>query len=214
MIKNNFLAGFRKVLPFVLFFIILRFVFDGLSSEIDAFFPRSLTESLNLPDWAIKILGIILMCVLVWVVGLISRQPKVNELSSFWLEPLIYRVPLLNYLYRITNQVANTLELIASFQKVVLVETFPGGYEVGFITGINPEEFCKALRNKELVAVCIPFSPLTSYRVPVVKAEKLKEVNISVSRAITYIVTLGIAGATNQIEKESHFDSEWDFFYF
>ena len=124
------------------------------------------------------------------------------------MEPLIYRVPLLNYLFKITNQVASTLQLIASFQKVVLVETFPGGYELGFVTGINPEEFCEALKCNELVSVCIPFSPLTSYRIAVVKAERLIEVKISVSKAITYIVTLGIAGATNKIIKESRSESE------
>jgi len=217
MIKNNFFAGVRIVLPFVLFFMILRWIFEVLSSGIESILPNSLIEELSLPDLVVKFLGILVVCILVWLVGLISSQPKVNELFSFLLKPIIYRIPLLDSLFKTINQMADTLQLIASFKKVVLVETFSGGYEPGFVTGINPEEFCEALENYDLVSVVIPFAPLTSFRVTLVEAKKLKEVKISVSKAITYIITFGIVGATKKFAKivnESHSESEWDFFNF
>jgi len=215
MIKKNFQAGFKKVLPFMMFFGILKWIFDFLPS-FNILFPKSLIETFSFPDWMVKILGILILLALIAILGFISRQPKVNRYSTILLEPIIYRIPLLNYLYRITNQISDTLELMASFQKVVLVETFPGGYEVGFVTGLSPEEFSKALKTNpdQLITVCISFSPLTSHRIAAVKAERLIEIDISVVKAVTYIITSGIARATSKIIEESHSESGWDFFNF
>lgn len=77
------------------------------------------------------------------------------------------------------------------------------GYEVGFITGENPQGFCEALNEPELVSVVLPFSPLTSYRVLLVRPENIIETNVPVSIAISYIISMGSAGAANQIMKES-----------
>ena len=59
------------------------------------------------------------------------------------------------------------------------------------------------MNESELVSVVLPFSPLTSYRVLLVKPENVIETDVPVSTAISYIISMGAAGATNEILKES-----------
>ena len=213
--KDNFFAGLRTILPFVLFIFILGWVFGtlfGWIENIELLFPERLWESLGLPDIVVKLIGLFLFCVVVLVIGIISKQPRMSKKFKSWLDPIITRIPLLSHLYSITNQVASTLRDTNSFKKVVLVKTFENGYEVGFITGENPQGFCKSLNESELVSVVLPFSPLTSYRILLLSPDDVVETDVPVSVALSYIISMGAAGATTEIIKESHSKLEWDFF--
>lgn len=207
MIKENFFSGLRTILPIILFLIILGWVFGTLFYWIEcveSLFPDKILDNVGLPDIVIKLIGLLLIFIIVWVIGVISKQPRISAKIRSWLEPVIYRVPLLSHLFKITNQVASTLRDTDSFKKVVLVKTFENGYEVGFITGENPQGFCESLKESELISVVLPFSPLTSYRVLIVKPENVIETEVPVSTAISYIISMGAAGATNQIVNESY----------
>ena len=206
MMKDNFFSGLRTILPIVLFIIILGWVLGTLFDWIECIellFPESMLKAIGLPDVVIKLIGLFLFCVVVWIIGIISKQPRMSKKFKSWLDPIITRIPLLSHLYSITNQVASTLRDTDSFQKVVLVKTTPNAYEVGFITGENPQGFCESLNESELISVVLPFSPLTSYRVLIIKPENVIETDVPVSTAISYIISMGAAGATNQIVKES-----------
>ena len=167
--------------------------------------------AIGLPDVVIKILGLLLICMTIWIIGMIAKQPYMSKKFKDWLNPIIYRVPLLSHLFKITNQVESSLRDTDSFKKVVLVKTCHYGYEVGFITGEYPKTFCEALKKPELISVVLPFAPLTSYRIVLVKPEDIIEVKMPVSTALSYILSMGAAGGTNEI-KESHSELEWDFF--
>ena len=204
--KDNFFSGLRTILPLVLFVIILGWVFGTLFDwieNIELLFPERLFVMIGLPDVMIKLIGLFLFCVVVWVIGIISKQPRMSKKFKSWLDPVITRIPLLSHLYSITNQVASTLRDTDSFQKVVLVKTTQNAYEVGFITGENPQGFCESLNESNLVSVVLPFSPLTSYRILLVKPNDIVETKVPVSVALSYIISMGAAGATNQIVKES-----------
>jgi uncharacterized membrane protein len=206
MMKDNFFSGLRTILPLVLFVIILGWVFGTLFDwieNIELLFPERLFVVIGLPDVMIKLIGLFLFCVVVWVIGIISKQPRMSKKFKSWLDPVITRIPLLSHLYSITNQVASTLRDTDSFQKVVLVKTTHNAYEVGFITGENPQGFCEPLNESELISVVLPFSPLTSYRILLVKPNDVVETKVPVSVALSYIISMGAAGATNQIVKES-----------
>jgi uncharacterized membrane protein len=206
MFKDYFFTGLRTILPFVLFIIILGWVVGTLFYWIECIellFPESMLMAIGLPDVVIKILGLLLICVVVWIIGMIAKQPYMSNKFKNWLNPIIYRIPLLSHLFKITNQVESSLRDTDSFKKVVLVRTCHYGYEVGFITGEDPKVFCEALRKPELVSVVLPFAPLTSYRIVLVRPEDIIEVKIPVSVALSYILSMGAAGGTNEIIKES-----------
>ena len=197
MVKDNFFTGLRTILPLLLFIIILGWVFGTLFYWIECIellFPEKILTKIGLPDVVIKLLALFFICVVIWIIGIIANQPYMSKKFKSWLNPIIYRVPLLSHLFKINNQVESSLRNTDSFKKVVLVKTCPNGYEVGFITGENPKAFCKALRRPELISVVLPFSPLTSYRIVLVKPEDIIEVDMSVSAALSYILSMGAAG--------------------
>ena len=215
MFKDSFFTGLRTILPFVLFLIILGWVIGTLFYWIECvelLFPDSMLMAIGLPDVVVKILGLVSICVVIWIIGIIAKQPYMSKKFKDWLNPIIYRIPLLSHLFKITNQVESSLRNTDSFKKVVLVRTCQYGYEVGFITGEDHKAFCDALKRPELISVVLPFSPLTSYRIILFKPEDVIEVKMPVSTAISYILSMGAAGATNEILKESHSYLEWDFF--
>lgn len=215
MFKDSFFAGLRTILPFVLFLIILGWIIGTLFYWIECvelLFPDSMLMAIGLPDVVVKILGLVSICVVIWIIGIIAKQPYMSKKFKDWLNPIIYRIPLLSHLFKITNQVESSLRNTDSFKKVVLVRTCQYGYEVGFITGEDHKAFCDALKRPELISVVLPFSPLTSYRIILFKPEDVIEVKMPVSTAISYILSMGAAGATNEILKESHSYLEWDFF--
>jgi uncharacterized membrane protein len=206
MFKDSFFTGLRTILPIVLFIIILGWVLGTLFDWIECIellFPESMLKAIGLPDIVIKLLGLLLICVIVWIIGTISKQPRMSKKFKSWLDPIIYRIPLLSHLFKITNQVASSLRDTDSFKRVVLVKTLENGYEVGFITGEKPQAFCEALHESELISVVLPFSPLTSYRVLLLRPEDVVETDVPVATAISYIISMGSAGATNEIIKET-----------
>lgn len=205
MVKDNFFTGLRTILPLVLFIIILGWVFGTLFYWIECIellFPERILTRIGLPDVVIKLLALFFICVVIWIIGIIANQPYMSKKFKSWLNPIIYRVPLLSHLFKINNQVESSLRNTDSFKKVVLVKTCPYGYEVGFITGENPKTFCKALKRPELISVVLPFSPLTSYRIILVKPEDIIEVDMSVSAALSYILSMGAAGGDKWDSKE------------
>lgn len=207
MVKDNFFSGLRTILPILLFIIILSWILGtlfGWIESVESLIPKKTMDSIGLPDLVIRLLGVLLICVVIWIIGVISNQPRISKKFKSWLDPIIYRIPLLSHLFKITNQVASSLRDTDSFKRVVLVKTFDYGYEVGFITGENPQGFCESLEEPELVSVVLPFSPFTSYRVLLVKPENVIETDVPVATAISYIISMGSAGASNEILKESH----------
>jgi uncharacterized membrane protein len=212
MIKNNFFAGLKTILPIILLIIILSWVIGGLSSGIEfieSLFPNSVLDVIGLPDVVIKLIWVLLFCVMVWIIGIISKQPRMSKKFKKWLGPVITRIPLLSHLYSITNQVAILQKNSGSFKSVVLVPLLENrAWTVGFIT-TNKSLFSNYFPTPdEMVSVFMPMTPLTS-GLPVTMSRKdIIETNVSVADAIAYIATAGIAGATEKILKESHSDSE------
>ena len=216
--KNSFFAGIRTILPFLLFVLILDWIWGILSywiECIESLIPQSTIDSWGLPEVVIKIFGVLILCAFVSIIGMIARQPKMSCRFNSWLAPLIYRTPLLGYLFKITNQVTSSLKDKESFKKVVLVK-FPteSSLSLGFLTGENPTALCEAASQDELVTVFVPTTPNpTSGFLMLFKSKDVIETDFPVSSAITFIISLGAAGATQKVLKESHSCMEWDFFY-
>ena len=219
--KGKFFAGFKFLLPFLLFVVILNWVVGVLFSGIEVL--ESLRkmpsmENVDFFDWINKALWLIGICIFIWFVGWVietmSTFPKADESLRLGLGKIVDRIPLLSHLYSITNQVAILQKNSDSFKSVVLVPLLENrAWTVGFIT-TDKSLFSNYFSTPdEMVSVFMPMTPLTS-GLPVTMSRKdIIETNVSVADAIAYIATAGIAGATEKILKESHSDSEWDFFY-
>jgi uncharacterized membrane protein len=164
------------------------------------FLPRKLThEGLVYPNdgmgqmfWYWSLVALVLAVVLISAAGVLARY-YIGKKVIDWTDRVLMRVPLLNKFYGAIKQVNDAFAGSKhSFKTVVLVEfPGPGNYSVGFITSEQQGEI-QQKTGKNLVSVFVPTTPNpTSGFLILVPEEKLTKLNMSVTNAIKYIVSLG-----------------------
>ena len=201
--RSSFLTGLAVTFPALLTLAAVKWLVGTISSVTDLllfFLPRTLThESLvNANDgkgpmfWYWSLVAFVLAVVLISVAGVLARY-YIGKKVIDWTDRVLMRVPLLNKFYGAIKQVNDAFAGNKhSFKTVVLVEfPGPGNYSVGFITSEQQGEIQqKAGRN--LVSVFVPTTPNpTSGFLILVPEEKLTKLDMSVTDAIKYIVSLG-----------------------
>ena len=141
-------------------------------------------------------LGVILTLVVIVLTGVFGANFFGQKIIDFWERQLI-RIPVVKTIYGSVKQVSDTL--LAgnghAFRKVLLVRyPHPQAWSLAFQTNV-PDEV-KRMLPEEHVAVFIPTtpSPVNGFYFYVKKSEVV-EMNISVDRALKYIVSMGVASS-------------------
>ncbi|MGA2278984.1 MAG: DUF502 domain-containing protein [Verrucomicrobiota bacterium] len=201
--RSCFLTGLAVTFPALLTLAAVKWLVGTISSVTDLllfFLPRTLThESLvNANDgkgpmfWYWSLVALVLAVVLISVAGVLARY-YIGKKVIDWTDRVMMRVPLLNKFYGAIKQVNDAFAGNKhSFKTVVLVEfPGPGNYSVGFITSEQQGEIQQKAGQK-LVSVFVPTTPNpTSGFLILVPEEKLTKLEMSVTDAIKYIVSLG-----------------------
>lgn len=201
---NNLLTGLLYLFPIVILVICIDLVL-GWVSRITELFPQTMWNALGLPEFIVNILVFIFLVTLVWFIGFIMNQQKIGKKLTNLFSPIVLKVPLLSSLYKISRQITTTLRNSNSFKKVLLVR-FPieTAWSVAFLTGENPEIFKESVNEAHLVSVFIPTTPNpTNGYLVLMDPKDYVETEIPVSVAVSFIISMGTAGATNKIIKES-----------
>jgi len=142
----------------------------------------------------IRGLGVILTLLVILLTGVFATNFFGQKIVDAW-ERLMVRIPVVKSIYGGVKQVSDTL-LSGNghaFRKVLLVRyPHPEAWSLAFQTNV-PGEVMRALPD-EHVAVFIPTtpSPVNGFYFYVKKSEVI-EMNISVDRALKYIVSMGVA---------------------
>jgi uncharacterized membrane protein len=201
--RSSFLTGLAVTFPALLTLAAVKWLIGTISSVTDLllfFLPRTLThESLvNANDgrgpmfWYWSLVALVLAVVLISVAGVLARY-YIGKKVIDWTDRVLMQVPLLNKFYGAIKQVNDAFAGSKhSFKTVVLVEfPGPGNYSVGFITSEQQGEI-QQKAGKTFVSVFVPTTPNpTSGFLILVPEEKLTELDMSVTDAIKYIVSLG-----------------------
>jgi uncharacterized membrane protein len=142
--------------------------------------------------WYWSLVALVLAVILISVAGVLARY-YIGKKIIDWTDRVLMRVPLLNKFYGAIKQVNDAFAGNRhSFKTVVLVE-FPGpaNYSVGFITSEQQGEI-QQKTGRKLISVFVPTTPNpTSGFLIMVPEEKLTKLDMSVTDAIKYIVSLG-----------------------
>ena len=200
---SSFLTGLAVTFPALLTLAAVKWLVGTISSITDLllfFLPRTLThESLvNANDgkgqmlWYWSLVALALAVILISVAGVLARY-YIGKKIIDWTDRVLMRVPLLNKFYGAIKQVNDAFAGNRhSFKTVVLVEfPGPGNYSVGFITNEQQGEI-QQKTGKKLISVFVPTTPNpTSGFLILVPEEKLTKLDMSVTEAIKYIVSLG-----------------------
>jgi uncharacterized membrane protein len=139
-------------------------------------------------------LGVILTLLIIVLTGMFGANFFGQKIIDFWERQLI-RIPVVKTIYGSVKQVSDTI-LSGSghaFRKVLLVRyPHPQAWSLAFQTNL-PDEVARVLPD-EHVAVFIPTtpSPVNGFYFYVKKSEVI-ELNVSVDRALKYIVSMGVA---------------------
>jgi uncharacterized membrane protein len=139
-------------------------------------------------------LGVILTLLVIVLTGMFGANFFGQKIIEFW-ERMLTRIPVVKTIYGSVKQVSDTI-LSGSghaFRKVLLVRyPHPQAWSLAFQTNL-PDEVKRVLP-EDHVAVFIPTtpSPVNGFYFYVKKSEVI-ELNVSVDRALKYIVSMGVA---------------------
>lgn len=193
-IRNTFLAGILAVLPVVVTYFFLSFVFSKMTGFLlpyldmlsDYFkYPISLTQK--------KMLSFSLLVFMIFVIGLIAKNILGKKIIASF-ERMLSKIPLIRGIYSATRQIIDTFQNSGTnFKKVVLVE-YPrnGVYSIGFVTK-ETSNFLNSKVGEKCSNVFIPTTPNpTSGFILVIPNRELKELDMSVEEGVKFIVSVGL----------------------
>ena len=219
--RANFLTGLFIVLPAIISFAVIKWVFGTISTVTDTllfFLPKYITHETSgqdspfwylhtskpvweaYPDagqgpvlWYWSAVAFVLAVLLITFVGRLTRNYFGRKVIQ-WTNDLMLSIPLFNKVYATIKQVNEAFSSGGknSFKTVVMVE-FPraGMYSVGFLTSEHQHGAVFQSRGK-VHCVFIPTTPNpTSGFLVLVPEDQITRLDMSVADGIKYIVSLG-----------------------
>ena len=208
--RANFLTGFFIVLPAVISFAVIKWVFGTVSSVTDLllfFLPKDITHQDGGNGdvlWYWSLVALIIAVLLTSLLGRLARNYFGRKLIE-WSDALMLGIPLFNKVYGAIKQVNEAFSSGSknSFKTVVRVE-FPraGMYSIGFLT--SEAQHSGAFKTDEkLVCVFIPTTPNpTSGFMVLVPSDQVIRLDMSVADGVKYIVSLGSISPEVTSERE------------
>jgi uncharacterized membrane protein len=158
-LKTYFITGLLVAGPIGLTIVVVH----AVVSRIDILFYRIVPPALQpeqLFGFRIPGLGIVISILIIILTGMLAA----NFLGRFTVrlfEKFMYKVPLVNSIYTLFKQVADTTfgKDKKSFRQVVLIE-YPrrGIWTIGFVTGITKGEI-QRITEQKVVNVFLPTTP-------------------------------------------------------
>lgn len=191
-LKNCFLTGLLVILPISITAYVIWVLIRGMDAILKYIPAKYLPETylrVHIPG-----LGLILVVILVFVVGLLTRNLVGRKIVQFG-ENMVDRIPLVRVLYTGVKQLLEPLFLqkTNAFKRVALIE-YPrrGAYVIGFITGESKGEL-QHKTSKNMVNVFVPTTPNpTSGFYILIPEDEVILLNMSVEDAFKVIISGGI----------------------
>lgn len=206
-LRNKFLAGLALVIPLLVTYWILRFIYDFLHDQstplltaLAGLYNRTVSENLRIdiegPGFArfTSFVGFLLPILVVLGLGVLGTNVIGARLVAA-VDQLLMRIPLLSFIYKSLKQVIDAFKNLGGakgFKRVVYVDyPAPGMRMIGFATG----HYFDKLSNKAVTCVFLPTapSPMTGF-VIVVDSEKVTDAPLTMEEAMKLIFSGGLVG--------------------
>jgi len=187
VIKRQFFSGVLVVVPLILTYVVLRFLFETIDGILSPLINRAF-------DYTIPGLGIIVTILIILLAGFFTRNFIGARLYKYG-DRILANIPIIRVVYLATKQLVEAVSVpnVKTFKEVVMIE-YPrkGLYAVGFATSrIKMEKTNEGSRN--MVGVFIPSTPTpVSGFVIFSPEEEIITLKITVEEAIKLLVSGGI----------------------
>ena len=215
-IKKNIIAGLFITIPIIISIIIIIFIYQKLTSwsiSLVGYIPwiGDLANQFPLSE-LIKIASLILILILVFFIGILTRYTIGGKIIAF-AEWLLLKVPMFNVIYSTMTNIGNAIknQKDGMFRKVVIFE-YPrkGIYSIGFVTNEkNTWEIDKKVEGK-LISIFLPTTPNPTSGFLLYLPEKdLTYLEMPVSNAMRLIISGGVItpDVHNNIKKQKKEES-------
>lgn len=193
--RNTFLAGIFTLLPIVITFFIFMWLFKGFTNFLLPYIKMSENFfEITLSPTTRRIFSFILLCVLIFFIGLFAKNYFFKKMFSFF-EYFLKKIPFVKTIYLSSKQLINAFQSSNGdkFSKVVLIE-YPrqGSYSVAFLTN-NTIPFFSNILKKKCVNVFVPTTPNpTSGFLLVVPESDIIILDMSIEDGFKYVLSAGI----------------------
>lgn len=187
ILKRYFVSGVLVVVPIILTYIVLRFLFEAVDGVLQPIIVRVF-------GYSVPGLGILTTILIIILAGVFTRNIIGAKLYRTG-DRILEKMPIIRPIYSAAKQLleAITLQSIGSFKEVALVE-YPrrGAYALCFIS--NWMEICVDGSPKKYVSVYVPSTPAPATgMVIMVPADEVIPVNMTVEEGIKFLVSGGVA---------------------
>ena len=206
--RRIFITGVLIVLPALITFFLLHFLFGKVNRHITPHLRRGLSL---LPGWegfahwidpVLPILALALTLVLIFAVGLLGTNYLGKRLIDAF-HNVMLRIPMVKGVYGSAKQLFDAFRLpgVRAFEKVCMLE-YPrrGLYCLGFLTRETDGELREAL-GQDSVYVFLPTTPNpTSGYLILVPRNDIRVLEMSIEEGIKLIVSGGMVPPANGVE--------------
>lgn len=187
IVKRHFVSGVLVVVPLILTYMVLKFLFDAVDGLLQPLLHHVVGR--YIPG-----LGVLTTLLLIVLAGFFTRNFVGARLYRLG-EGLLVRMPLIRPIYSATKQLLEAIALPSeeSFKEVALVE-YPrrGAYALCFVAKRISIELKG--ETSDHVTVFVPSTPTpVSGIVLVVPAADILSVNMTVEEGVKFLVSGGVA---------------------
>jgi uncharacterized membrane protein len=198
--KNYILTGLILLLPVILTFMIIVFLFDlftepffNLVSPLIHLIPYNLPDGFAL--FLSRLLSLVLLCLFILFLGMITQLFLIKSILN-WLNRIVFRIPFIKTVYKTTKDVFSALfstDEKKAFKRPVMIP-FPTkpSYCLGFEAGEVARE-CQQKVKEPLTAVFAPTAPHPiSGFLFLVPTKDIHQVDMTNEDALKFLVSCGM----------------------
>jgi len=187
IIKRYFISGVLVVVPLILTYIVLRFLFEAIDGILQPIIY-------SVFGYYVPGLGVLTTILIIILAGVLTRNMIGAKLYKVG-DRLLGRMPIIRTIYSAAKQLleAVTMPSTRSFKEVALVE-YPrrGAYALCFISNRVDMEINGEVR--KFASVFVPSTPTPlSGMVIIVPVDEVMLVNMTVEEGVKFLVSGGVA---------------------
>ena len=187
-ISKTLITGFSTLIPIILTVYLLYWMAVSSEQVMGGALRWMLPDVIYFPG-----LGMIAGLFVVFLVGLMLKTIVMRQLFTFG-ELIIYKLPLIKTAYWAIHDLFDFFSPSKDEYGQVVMVNIQGMQAIGFITQEDPSLLPAAFQKSDSELVYIPMSYMIGGFTLLVPRENITRCNMSVDKAMRFVLTAGIAG--------------------
>lgn len=192
--RRIFITGIAAMLPLVITFYLLKFMYSLVVSNLSPLFVMlATTYHIDIPESLVGIFTVFLLVAFILLVGILTRM-YVGRLLLNILDKTASGIPFVKSIYNVIKQMIDSFGSTSkSFDRVVLVE-FPKSevYCVAFVVK-STQSALENVVGEKCLNIYVPTAPNpTSGFITVIPERNVHDVPIGVDEGLKFILSIGI----------------------